>query len=101
MGLKVFWHKPEKVYKDPEYLRWVHENQKCLVCGSNDIELHHCKDKSIKGRDDRYVLALCPNHHRCSELSPHGTPKLFKERYPISAQIQTAHQLYETYKEFK
>jgi len=97
MGAKVNWNKEPKAYKDPDYLQWVHNTQKCLVCGSGNIEAHHIKHHSIKGRDDRYIIPLCPFCHRGSTLSPHGTPKAFKERYPIAAQVQLAYQMYEKY----
>ena len=101
MGEKVKWEKSPKVFKDPDYLQYLHTIKRCLVCKAENVEVHHIKDWSIKGRDDRYVLPLCAEHHRGSELSPHGAPELFLERYPKGWQIATAKMLYKKYVELK
>lgn len=96
MGGKVVWNKKPKAEKDKGYLAWIHETQRCLVCKAGGIEVHHIRSYSIKGRDDRFVLPLCPAHHR-GHFSPHGSPADFNERYPIEWQIKTAQNLYSEY----
>ena len=50
------------------------------MCGNSSIELHHVKCRSIVGRDDRFVIPLCVEHHLGSERSPHGNPANFMSK---------------------
>ena len=98
LSKKQTWNKEPKAYKKPEYLEWLHNNAVCMICSCRPIEVHHIRQFSIKGRDDRYVLPLCAQHHRLTPLSPHATPKAFLELYDIETQIAIATKLYKTYK---
>jgi len=55
-------------------LQWLHsQGLSCLVCGVQQIELHHI-DQGAKGRADNRCVPLCPEHHR-GRFSPHGADK--------------------------
>lgn len=71
----------EKPYKNKAYLSWLHnQSLTCLVCGAQQIELHHL-DQGAKGRADNRVVPLCPEHHR-GKHSPHGAEKrAFEDMY--------------------
>ena len=95
---KTFWNKEPKAFKDKKHIAWL-KSQPCMVCegiagGFGEVEAHHLKHKSIKGRDDRFTIPLCSEHHRGSTLSPHGTPKKWEGRFPISAMIGVAMDYY-------
>ena len=81
-------------------MEWLHnEHLECFVCSSRQgIQLHHVKEHSTDMRTDDKAIALCYNHHLGSEFSVHGTPKLFKELFPMSAQLNKARDLYNRYK---
>ena len=86
--------------KKPKYLKWLHEVKQpaCLVCNiSIGIQIHHVKESSSDRKDDTCVIPLCYHHHLGTELSPHGTPKLFKEVMPMDIQRQSASDLYKEY----
>ncbi len=96
----------EKPLKDKAYLKWLHEVKRphCFVCGKrNGIELHHVKDGSSDVKNDHMVIPLCGvEHHRLgTELSAHGTPKKFREVFPVQSQRNYAKILYNEYKETK
>ena len=64
----------QRPYKNKFYLKWLHnKGLECLVCGVQQIELHHI-DQGAKGRADNRVVPLCPEHHR-GRFSPHGADK--------------------------
>ena len=96
-------HKKVKtqLVKDRGYLSWLHNSgQFCMVCEiSVGLEAHHVKRDSTDKRSDDSCIVLCWNHHHGTELSPHGTPKLFRETYPIEFQRDFAHGLYRDYKD--
>lgn len=84
------------------FMAWVHNvcRPKCFACGGNDsMELHHIKKSSSDLKDDSKVLPLCGNkcHRLGTELSAHGTPKKFREVFPIAVQLAYAEKLYEQY----
>ena len=91
--------KPE-IVKDRKYLSWLHESgQSCMICNVEiGLEAHHVKRDSTDKRSDDSCLILCWEHHHGTELSPHGTPKLFREMYPIEWQKNEANKLYNQYK---
>ena len=72
----------EPVYKNKDYLAYLHDGtHNCYVCGSKNIEVHHL-DAGAKGRSDKNVICLCPEHHR-GDFSPHGSRSIdFYKRYP-------------------
>jgi len=95
-------HSPlkEKPVKCKEYLDWFH-NQGfcCLICGNSQIEAHHIKNTSSDIKDDRYLLPLCEFHHKYSDhMSPHGSPKKWREAYPMDVQMAISTKLYERFK---
>ena len=80
-----------KGYKDENYLSYMHNsNKRCLVCNSDVIELHHLRFNSIVGRDDKYIVPLCPEHHRGSFCSPHGSPARFYDTISKKELMQKA-----------
>ena len=87
--------------KLPKYLSYLHtQDLACFICGErNEIELHHIKEASSDEKDDSKVIPLCGNEcHRLGLIiSAHGTPKLFREKYPIAVQIEFADKLYLEY----
>jgi hypothetical protein len=95
----------ESVIKDPDFLRWLHEEKKpvCMVCGKRNsqdpIELHHVKRCSSDPKNDTQVIPLCGNeHHRLGmSLSAHGTPRYFREIFSIDFQKEYANELYDEY----
>ena len=92
--------KPQAV-KDKKYLAWLrNSDQTCFVCGSYmGLEAHHMKENSTSKRTDEKVLVLCTEHHVGTEFSPHGTPRKFREKYPIDYQERVAARKYLEYKE--
>lgn len=85
--------------KNKDYLAWFHQQGfKCLVCDDRNIEAHHVKEHSNDAKDDTLLLPLCPLHHRLSlELSPHGAPNKWREKYPIMIQNMIAKSYYLDY----
>jgi len=60
----------------------IHAAGCCAVCGRMDgLEAHHLISRGHKAfKDDpRNGLLLCWAHHHGSKLSPHGSPKAFRE----------------------
>ena len=57
-----------------------HRWKRCAVCGSPAVEIHHLVRKAHSATRTELLngIGLCPEHHRGSELSPHGTPDLFE-----------------------
>jgi len=88
-----------KPLKDKAFLSWMHSQSfGCIVCGNPQIELHHIKEHSSDVKNDHEVLPLCEFHHKYSDhLSPHGSPKKWREVYPIEEQRAIAQKYYEEY----
>ena len=86
--------------KDSAFLSWMHsQGYGCIVCNNPQIELHHVKEHSSDVKNDHEVLTLCEFHHKYSNyLSPHGSPKKWREVYPIEVQRAMAQKYYEEYK---
>lgn len=85
--------------EDKQYLEWLqHQSLTCIVCGSGNVEMHHVKRNSSDSKNNRRLIPLCTMHHRLSnELSAHGTPRKFKEVYPMEAQYEIADRIYQEY----
>lgn len=68
------WNKGE-TFNHKDYFNYLHNsNQKCVICGSPYIEIHHITDVArIKGkrRDHKRVVTLCKNHHKDSKFGIH------------------------------
>ena len=86
-------------YKNKDYLVWLHnQNFGCLVCGDNNIELHHVL-RGSEGRPDDSVVTLCPEHHR-GKFSPHGFDSVgFHEQHSKDVLLEVAKLLHEKYME--
>ena len=68
----------------------------CIVCGSPNVEIHHCIYGTANRKwSDKYglIVPLCGSHHRGSDLSPHFNrgfdlelkkyaQERFEEKYP-------------------
>lgn len=90
-----------KAIKEPNYTKWVHKvyQPPCFVCGGfMGIEFHHIKENSSSERIDAIGMPLCWEHHHGGVLSPHGTPVKFREKYPMSVQLESAAKMYSKYK---
>jgi hypothetical protein len=89
----------EKPFKSTEYLAWFHnQGFGCMVCGNPHIEAHHIKEHSSDHRDDKYILPLCEFHHKFSDhLSPHGSPKKWREAYPLDLQKSIATKIFKVW----
>lgn len=71
----------------------------CFCCGAfGSIELHHVKEVSSDEKNHKRVLPLCGEkcHRTGAELSAHGTPKKFREAFPMEVQIEYADKLFKT-----
>ena len=86
----------QKPIKDSAFLSWMHSQWfGCIVCKNPQIELHHVKEHSGDVKNDHEVLPLCDWHHKYSDyLSPHGSPKKWREAYPIEVQREMAQKYY-------
>ena len=92
----------DEAIKEPKYLKWLHEDlqPRCFVCNMRyGIEMHHIKRDSTSKRIDKLILPLCYEHHHGFDLSPHGSPSLFRTEYPMDEQLKFAEKLYNKYKE--
>ncbi len=65
----------------------VEDMEHCYVCGTNQVEMHHC----INGRGQRsiadqynLVIPLCPEHHRNGSYSPHRNAEINSQYAKIS-----------------
>jgi len=87
--------------EDKDYLEWL-QNQDfvCFACGKqNGIEWHHVKECSTDKKNHQRLIPLCGEecHRNGQELSAHGTPKKFREVYPVKAQNAFADRIYSFY----
>ena len=98
--------------EDREYMDWLHKeeqgyNYPCFVCGKNNssdkTEWHHVKEGSGDKKDHKRQIPLCGNeHHRLGTvLSAHGTPKKFRETYPMEVQYKYADKIYSDFLQYK
>ena len=73
---------------------------KCQNCGNESkLEAHHIKLSSSDVKDDTKVLMLCGEecHRNGMKLSPHSTPRAWRQTYPIQMQLDYAYELYRRY----
>ena len=70
-------NKCDALWYQIQHQRW----KSCAVCGSPAVEIHHLirKAHSITRTELMNGFGLCIEHHKGSELSPHGTPEAFEE----------------------
>ena len=87
--------------EDKKYLEWLQEQAyPCFVCGGyNGIEWHHVKEFSSDKKNHKRLIPLCGvEHHRLGQvLSPHGTPKKWREIYSMEVQNECADSIYNDY----
>lgn len=71
-----------------QYLTWFSAKElECFVCGTlKGVKGHHIKEFSSDKKLHFKLLPLCENHHVGSELSPHSTPKLWRQTYSMKVQ---------------
>lgn len=89
---------------EKDFLNWlqIRENTVCFVCGKNDfydkIEWHHIKRSSSDTKNHFRLIPLCGSkHHRNGELSPHGSPKKWRETFSLEVQLKYAAEIYQEY----
>ena len=93
-------NKPKITDEDKAYLEWLQlQTFSCMVCGTTyGIEMHHVRRDSVSERSNKRLIPLCYYHHRTStELSAHGTPSLFRKKYPMEVQYKLADKIYNEY----
>jgi len=85
---------------EKDYLDWL-QNQYygCFVCGQqNGIEWHHVKKFSSDKKNHFRLIPLCGvEHHRLGKLSPHGSPKFWRETYTYEEQLLYAASIHLNY----
>ena len=89
--------------EDKEYLSYLQtlENN-CFACGQrNKIEWHHVKQYSTDKKNHNRLIPLCGEecHRNGQTLSAHGTPKKFRESFPIEKQESYADRIYTKYRQ--
>ncbi len=92
-------NKTDRAVKDTAYLNWFAKQAfPCYECNAYEgVEGHHIKRDSTDRKDDTLLLPLCYKHHHGTGLSPHGTPKKWRARYPYDVQVKSANTLYDQY----
>ena len=92
-------NKPKINDEEQEYLTWFKQQDfPCFVCGTMCwIEGHHIKENSTDAKEHTSILGLCHKHHHGQELSPHGTPKKFRQKFPVAVQRVQAKQYYKMF----
>ncbi len=101
-GKKKSFIKPKRITTDDEkaYLNWYKEiYQVCFICGKFATDRHHIKLRSTDKKNHKRLLPLCREHHMGSEFSPHGTPKLWRQKISIDKQNEFADNMYKNYEE--
>jgi len=112
---KIIKKKSEKNLATPEekeFLDWLkedfqYEKYPCFVCNNlntNDsIEWHHVKKYSSDAKNHKRLIPLCGNeHHRLgTTLSPHGTPKKWRETYSMEEQNAYADKVWNDFQTYK
>ena len=105
MGVKSKALKEEFNHKD--YFNYLHNsNQKCVICGGYNIEIHHITDvHKIKGdrRDHKRVVTLCKNHHKESKFGIHNMSKedFYENVMSLESLLFHSSELLEEYKREK
>jgi len=98
--------------EEREFMKWLHseanyDRYPCFVCGKikhdDKIEWHHVKEYSSDKKNHKRLIPLCGvEHHRLGqELSPHGTPKKWRETYSMQEQMDFAERVWNDFQEYK
>jgi len=92
-------NKPKINDNDREYLDWLqHQQEPCFQCGTFDnIEWHHVKEYSFDSKKHEELIPLCIHHHTGHTLSPHGTPRQWRNMYHIEVQREEARRHHDRY----
>ena len=91
---KVSKNKPTP--HEQKYLSWT-QNQahyRCFVCGGYREEWHHIKFKSTDKKNHTMLIPLCKEHHHGKILSPHGTPRKWRETFTMKEQNEAGREFY-------
>lgn len=81
-----------------EYLQYSKEQElPCWICGKFAHDRHHPKEFSSDKKVHTQILPLCKEHHTGNELSPHGTPRKWREKFPIDFQRKEGDRYYQEY----
>ena len=88
--------------EERDYLQWLQLlDVPCFCCGEygNGTEWHHTKEYSSDKKNHTSLIPLCGDkcHRNGTELSAHGTPKKFREAFPIELQREAASKFYNKY----
>lgn len=96
--------KVEKEYLSNDYYEYLHNsNQKCVVCESSLIEIHHITDiKRIPNEPRRAwnrVVTLCPTHHKNGKNGIHILSKdeFYNRVMSFEELIKKSFELYQEY----
>ena len=93
----------EDPFDKKAYFNYLHNSdQRCIICNSSNIELHHITDlKNIKGarRDDKRLVILCKNHHKESKFGIHIMSKeeFYTEVMDFDTLMYHSNRLYQEY----
>lgn len=93
----------EKDELSNDYYKYLHSsNQKCVVCGSNLIEIHHITDiKRIPGKRRSWnrVVTLCPEHHKNGKEGIHilSKDRFYDEVMSFEKLMEHSDRLYQEY----
>ena len=75
MLLKTRSRSNRKQTKYPQYLKNIRQCN-CVVCGQQaeaaHLRMSSAKHGKVNGRDDKWVIPLCPYHHRLGPLAQHS-----------------------------
>lgn len=84
------------VYKNKEYLEWIH-TKPCIVCGTLPVHAHHVS-QGIGNRADDTCVPLCQEHHQ-GKWSTHGFDSaMFYGVYPKEELLRIAKELHREWK---
>jgi len=98
--------------EEKEFMDWIREDSQylrypCFVCGKHNpndpIKWHHVKLYSSDKKNHKRLIPLCDvEHHRLGkEISPHGTPKKWRETYSMEEQNAFADKVWNDFQEYK
>ena len=76
MTPKSRWmQKADSAWYEYQHLVW----KRCTICARRGVEIHHIitKGQKLTAYDIENGIGLCPDHHRGSDFSAHGTPAKF------------------------
>ena len=94
----------EKNTLSNNYYKYLHNsNQKCVICGSNIVEIHHITDlkklPNLPRRSWNRVVTLCPDHHRLGLKAIHKLSKdeFYTKVMSFEKLMEASNNLYQNY----